>query len=84
MFEYDELASNAVKILDKYNFEDDIIHCNEMGYVDMIMFRDYIESMNDVEVFEALENLSSDEFREYFTIRYGVKWVEIIKYRMMR
>lgn len=29
MFEYDELASNAVKILDEYNLQDEILQCKK-------------------------------------------------------
>lgn len=83
MFEYDELASNAVKVLDKYNLEGSIASCKKSGYLDVYKVLNYLETFEDSEVFSALQDLSIDEFMEYLTIRYGVKWAEIIKYEMI-
>lgn len=83
MFEYDELASNAVKVLDEYNLKDSIVRCKELGYLDVHMVLNYLETFEDSEVFGALQDLSTDEFMEYVTTRYGIKWAEIIKYEMI-
>ena len=84
MFEYDELASNAAKILDKYNLEDEIIHCRKIRYLDPFEIRNHIaKSTNNFELIDALEELSLDEFMEYLTVRYGIKWEEVISYRMI-
>ena len=84
MFEYDELASNAVKILDKYNFEIEILNCKKRGYLDPYDAREHIEMLiSDIELIEALEELSLDEFMEYLTARYGVRWEEVVSYHMI-
>lgn len=84
MFEYDELASNAVKILDKYNLEDEILQCREIRYVDPWDIRTHIEaSTNDLELIDALAELALDEFMEYLTVKYGIRWEEVISYRMI-
>lgn len=84
MFEYDELSSNAVKILDKYNLEDEILQCKKRGYLDPYDIRDYIQMLtSNLELIDALEELSLDEFMEYLTERYKIRWQEIISYRMM-
>lgn len=84
MFEYDELASNAVKTLDKYNLEDEILQCRKIKYLDPYDIREHIEeSTNDFELIDALEELSLDEFMEYLTVRYGIRWEEVVSYRMI-
>lgn len=84
MFEYDELASNAVKIIDKYNLEDEILQCRKIKYVDPWDIRSHIEAFTtDFELIDALEELSLDEFMEYLTARYGIRWKEVISYRMI-
>jgi hypothetical protein len=84
MFEYDELASNAVKTLDKYNLEGEILQCRKIKYLDPYDIREHIEeSTNDFELIDALEDLALDEFMEYLTVRYGIRWEEVISYRMI-
>lgn len=84
MFEYDELASNAAKILDKYNLEDEILQCRIIKYLNPVDIRNHIEaSTNDFEFIDALEELTLYEFMEYLTEKYGVKWEEVISYRMI-
>lgn len=84
MFEYDELVSNAAKILDKYNLEDEILQCRKVRCVDPWDIRSHIESStNDFELIDALEELSLDEFMEYLTVKYGIRWEEVISYRMI-
>jgi hypothetical protein len=84
MFKYDELVSNAVKILDEYNLEDEILQCKKRGYLDPYDMRDYIQMLtSNLELIDALEELSLDEFMEYLTARYKIRWQEIVSYRMM-
>jgi len=83
MFEYDELASNAVKVLDKYNFKEEIAHCRDARWLSPDDIREHIGFENEGEVEEALEDLSLDEFMEYLTARYKIRWQEIISYRMI-
>jgi hypothetical protein len=63
MFEYDELASNAVKILDKYNFEKEILQCRKAKWTSPYDIREHIGFENEGEVENALEDLSLDEIK---------------------
>ena len=84
MFEYDELASNAAKTLDKYNLKDEIQQCRQLKYFDPYDIRNHMQLYtNDFELMDALEELSLDEFMEYLTARYGIRWEEVISYRMI-
>ena len=84
MFEYDELACAASEILDKHNFEDDILECRERGLSSVWEIRDYFEFENGMEVCCALDDLSNDEFMEYLTKRYGVQWKQVVAYHMIK
>lgn len=86
MFDYDEYASDAVKVLDKYDLREIIswiINCGTKDSYDIkeALVEHYTnECVGCEEVGEALENLSLDEFREYLTERYGIQWWEHITY----
>ena len=86
MFDYDEYASDAVKVLDKYDLReriDWIIRCGCRDAYDIreILVEDYRNNcIGYEEVEEALENLSLDEFMEYLSVRYGIRWREDITY----
>ena len=82
MFEYDELASEAVKVLDGCDFSEEIEYCKRSKIRDAYDIREYIERSYLWEVGEALDNLSLDEFMEYLTARYNVRWQEISYYEM--
>lgn len=82
MFEYDELAKNAVDVLDSYNFEPDICFCRDTKTLDPYDIREYLQAQHKGEVETALDDLSVDEFMEYLTIRYKVRWAEIVSYQM--
>lgn len=43
MFEYDELASKAVTILDKCDFKEDIEHCKRVKMLDVYDIREFLE-----------------------------------------
>jgi hypothetical protein len=82
MFEYDKLASEAVKVLDRCDFSEEIESCKQSKIRDAYDIREYIERNYLWEVREALDNLSLDEFMEYLTARYNVRWQEISHYEM--
>ena len=82
MFEYDELASKAVTILDECDFKEDIEHCKRVRMLDAYDIREFLEKNYLWEIGEALDNLSLDEFMEYLTARYNVHWHEISHYEM--
>ena len=82
MFEYDELASQAAKILDKCNFSEEIERCKDLKIQDPHDVREYIALHYLWDIREELENLSIDEFMEYLTIRYNVRWQEVSYYKM--
>lgn len=82
MFEYDELASEAVKLLDECDFSEEIEDCKRSKIRDAYDIREYIERSYLWEVGEALDNLSLDEFMEYLTARYNVRWREVSYYEM--
>ena len=82
MFEYDKLASAAVKILDECDFKEDIEHCKRIRMLDAYDIREFLEKNYLWEIRDALDNLSLDEFMEYLTARYNVRWQEISRYEM--
>lgn len=82
MFEYDELASKAVVILDKCDFKEDIEHCKRVRILDAYDIREFLENNYLWEIRDALDNLSLDEFMEYLTARYNIRWQEISRYEM--
>ena len=82
MFEYDELARKAVDVLDRYDFEPDIYFCRNTKILDGYDIREYIKNQHEGEVETALDDLSLDEFMEYLTARYKVRWTEIVSYQM--
>ena len=84
MFNYDENASNAAKVLDKYNFKEDIDICKQNNTMSDYNLYDHIVDKYPKEVEDALDNLTYDEFRDYMTIRYGVQWRETISYSMYK
>lgn len=84
MFSYDVMAYHAAETLGKYNFEEDIQLCKQKKVLDPYDIREFLYTQERYpdEVADALEELSLDEFMEYLTAKYGVRWEEIITYRM--
>jgi len=81
MFEYDEDAKMASEELDKYNFKYILGLCYDSDIRDPYDIKDYIiSSLPELE--EILEYLTEDEWMEYLTERYPIRFEEIIKYRM--
>lgn len=86
MFDYDEYASEAVETLDKYNLREPINWIIHSGVKDSYDIREALgeyyakECYGCEEVRDALENLSLDEFMEYLTVRYGIRWREDVTY----
>lgn len=83
MFEYDKSASEAVTILDRCDFKEDIEHCKRVRKLDAYDIREFLEKNYLWEVGEAFGDLSLDEFMEYLTLRYNVRWQEISHYEMI-
>lgn len=83
MFEYDELAAGAVKVLDKYDFRDTMDILKASGKRDPYDIMDDMSTYYQGEIEEALNLLSLDEFMEYTRIRYGARWEENITYRLL-
>ena len=84
MFEYDAMSMNAAKVLDNYDFGHLIEQCRELKIKNVYAVKEFFERINsfDDNIVTALDNLSPDEFMEYLTARYNVKWTEIISYEM--
>lgn len=82
MFEYDELACKAAAILDQCDFKEDIEHCKRTRLLDAYDIREFLEKNYLWDVRDAFDNLSLDEFMEYLTARYNVRWHEISHYEM--
>lgn len=82
MFEYDESASKAVEVLDKCDFSEDIEYCKLTKIREAYDIREYLENNYLWEVRDALDELSIDEFMEYLTARYNIRWQEISHYEM--
>lgn len=87
MFDYDSDAKVAAEELDKHDLTDSLARCWRMRHIDPWDIRQFIQSESipeHMELFEALENLSSEELMEYLNDRYGVRFEEIIHHRMLR
>ena len=81
MFEYDELASKVVTILDKCDFKEDIEHCKRVKMLGVYDIREFLKKYL-WKIRDALDSLSLDDFTEYLTARYDVRWHEISHYEM--
>lgn len=81
MFEYDEDAERAAKILDKYNFVENLRLCYDAGKRDPDSVRANI-IVNHRELEIVLDDLTECEFMDYLCERYNVRFEEVIKYRM--
>lgn len=87
MFDYDADAKAAAEELDKHDLTDNVARCWRMRKTDPWDIKQFIQSESipeHMELFESLENLSSDELMEYLGDRYGVRFEEKISYRMLR
>lgn len=82
MFEYDELASKAVTILDKCDFKEDIEYCRRVKMFGAYEVREFLKKNYLWEIRDALDTLSLDEFMEYLTARYNIRWHKISYYGM--
>lgn len=75
MFDYDEYASEAVKVLDRYDLREKICGCRETWCDDTYEVQQYVTDLfyheGNSEAAEAMENLTLDEFLEYLAVRYG-------------
>ena len=84
MFEYDEDAKAAAEKLDEYNFIELLRSCYINNLRDPWDIRDKImDEYTELGLVDsALDYLSNDEFMEYLSERYPIRFEEIIGYRM--
>lgn len=81
MFEYDMDAFLAANKLNEYDFTDTLRYCYGYGLTNSWHIREkIIEEHKELE--EYLDNLSNDEFMDYLSERYNVKFEEVVTYRM--
>ena len=53
MFEYDEVTTKAIIILDKYNFKEDIEYCKQVDMLDPYDIREFLETKYPGEISDA-------------------------------
>ena len=81
MFEYDKAAKITAEKLDKYDFGDILSWCYDANWREPWDIKQKI-SIEYNELDDVLDDLSSDEFMEYLSEKYNVRFEEIISYRM--
>lgn len=81
MFDYDEDAKRAAEKLDEYDFTITLGECFDSYLRDPYDIRNCIAERYP-EVEDALADLAEDEWMEYLSARYPVKFEEIVRYRM--
>lgn len=77
MFEYDEDAERAAKILDEYNFVEDLSLCYDAGKRDPDSIMTYLH-VNYKELETVLDYLTESEFMDYLCERYPVRFEEAV------
>ncbi len=81
MFEYDKDAERAAKILDGYDFTENLSLCYDTEKRDPDSIRtNIIVNHRDLEI--VLDDLTESEFMDYLCERYNVEFEEVIRYRM--
>lgn len=83
MFQYDQSANTAAKVLDGYDFAEDIQWCRNAKWLSPWEIEQRLTSMYGEEVEDAISDLSSDEFMEYLSKRYDVRFVKETSYKMI-
>lgn len=83
MFNYDKELQNAVEELDKYDLTDTLTVCWDMGITDPYSIMEYIQheftTLEDV-----IDQFGVDEFEIYLAEEYGITFIEITSYRMLK
>jgi hypothetical protein len=82
MFDYDKDSRDAAIVLDNYDLTEYLELCIAHQITDSWDVRDYILKESDAEIAAAIECLTMDEFMVYLSERYGVYWLDKIKYEM--
>ena len=82
MFDYDLASEKAAETLDEYDLSGLLLQCYDVGWVDPWDIRERAILVKHPELADALDELSTDEFVEYLTKRYNVRFEEVISYRM--
>ncbi|MGN0246512.1 MAG: hypothetical protein ACI4DK_11200 [Lachnospiraceae bacterium] len=81
MFEYDEASQKAAEKLDNYDLTNILSWCYDASWRDPWDIKQKIQ-IEYPELDDILDDLSSDEFMEYLSKKYNVRFEEIISYRM--
>ena len=82
MFDYDPASKRAADKLDEYDLSELLLQCYDVGWVDPWDIRERAILVKHPELADVLDELSTDEFMEYLTKRYNVRFEEVISYRM--
>lgn len=82
MFDYDLASEKAAATLDEYDLSGLLLQCYDVGWVDPWDIRARAILVKHPELADVLDELSTDEFMEYLTERYNVRFEEVISYRM--
>lgn len=82
MFDYDPASKRAADKLDEYDLSELLLQCYDVGWVDPWDIRERAILVEYPELADILDELSTDEFMEYLTKRYNVRFEEVISYRM--
>ena len=84
MFEYDKYSKVAAEKLDEYDFTEILSWCYDNDLRDSWDIKDKIaDEYCELGIDDgALDNLTHDEFMEYLSKRYNVRFEEISTYRM--
>jgi hypothetical protein len=82
MFDYDLASEKAAETLDAYDLSELLLQCYDVGWVDPWDIRERAILVKHPELADVLDELSTDEFMEYLTKRYNVRFEEVISYRM--
>lgn len=82
MFDYDLASEKAAETLDACDLSELLLQCYDVGWVDPWDIRERAILVKHPELADVLDELSTDEFMEYLTKRYNVRFEEVISYRM--
>ena len=80
MFEYDKASQKAAEQLDNYDLTNILDWCYDANWRDPWDIKEKIR-IEYPELDDILDDLSSDEFMEYLTSKYNIKFEEVISYR---
>lgn len=76
MFTYSKKLEETIKFLDYFNFTRALEWCRAYNIRDLTDIKESLQKWYCEDVKEALNNLNTDEFEEYFRMRYNIRWYE--------